>query len=178
MTAARSSGWSCSTSIASEAIGAPPSARSAAASAKTAAATAPAATARWASWPAAILRSTSATASRPAGSWPPAPPPPGSGTRRAPGRWPSWPAATKPTGTSTTSSSAQPTPTGPPHGRSWWPPTSSDAHQQEYLALLAGYAGARRAGPKLVYKITRRAQRLLQLAHPAEYQALYAAERA
>ena len=53
-----------------------------------------------------------------------------------------------------------------------------DAHQQEYLALLAGYAGARRAGPKLVYKITRRAQRLLQLAHPAEYQALYAAERA
>ena len=52
------------------------------------------------------------------------------------------------------------------------------AHRQEYLALLAGYAGARRAGPKLVYKITRRAQRLLQLAHPAEYQALYAAERA
>jgi hypothetical protein len=52
------------------------------------------------------------------------------------------------------------------------------AHRQEYLALLAGYAGARRAGPRLVYKITRRAQRLLQLAHPAEYQALYTAERA
>jgi hypothetical protein len=52
------------------------------------------------------------------------------------------------------------------------------AHRQEYLALLRGYAGARRAGPKLVYKITHRAQRLLQLAHPAEYQALYAAERA
>jgi hypothetical protein len=52
------------------------------------------------------------------------------------------------------------------------------AHRQEYLELLAGYAGARRAGPKLVYKIGRRAQRLLQLAHPAEYQALYAAERA
>ncbi len=52
------------------------------------------------------------------------------------------------------------------------------AHHAEYLALLAGYAGARRAGPKLVYKITRRAQRLLQLAHPHEYQALYAAERA
>ncbi len=52
------------------------------------------------------------------------------------------------------------------------------AHRQEYLALLGGYAGARRAGPKLVYKITRRAQRLLQLAHPQEYQALYAAERA
>ncbi len=52
------------------------------------------------------------------------------------------------------------------------------AHRQEYLALLAGYAQARPAGPKLVYKITRRARRLLQLAHPAEYQALYAAERA
>ena len=52
------------------------------------------------------------------------------------------------------------------------------AHHAEYLELLRGYAGARRAGPKLVYKITRRAQRLLQLAHPHEYQALYAAERA
>jgi hypothetical protein len=52
------------------------------------------------------------------------------------------------------------------------------AHHTEYLELLRGYAGARRAGPKLVYKIGRRAQRLLQLAHPAEYQALYAAERA
>ena len=52
------------------------------------------------------------------------------------------------------------------------------AHHPEYLALLAGYAGARRAGPKLVAKLARRAERLLQLAHPAEYQALYAAERA
>ncbi len=52
------------------------------------------------------------------------------------------------------------------------------AHHPEYLELLAGYVGARRAGPKLVAKILRRAQRLLQLAHPAEYQALYAAERA
>jgi len=51
-------------------------------------------------------------------------------------------------------------------------------HQQEYLALLRGYAGARRAGPKLVAKLTGRARRLLQLAHPAEYQALYTAERA
>src|SRR6266542_1267399 len=104
MTAARSSGWSCSTSTASEAPAAPPSARTAAVSAKTGAATG---TAR----PRAL-----AELARP--------------------------------------------------------------HRQEYLALLAGYAGARRAGPKLVYKITRRAQRLLQLAHPAEYQALYAAERA
>jgi hypothetical protein len=52
------------------------------------------------------------------------------------------------------------------------------AHRQEYLELLAGYAGARLAGPKLAGQITRRAQRLLQLAHPEEYQALYAAERA
>jgi hypothetical protein len=52
------------------------------------------------------------------------------------------------------------------------------AHHPEYLALLRGYAGARRAGPRLVAKLARRAQRLLQLAHPAEYQALYAAERA
>ena len=52
------------------------------------------------------------------------------------------------------------------------------AHRQEYLALLAGYADARRAGPKLVAKLTGRARRLLQLAHPAEYQALYTAERA
>jgi hypothetical protein len=52
------------------------------------------------------------------------------------------------------------------------------AHHPEYLALLAGYAGARRAGPKLVAKLARRAERLLQLAHPQEYQALYAAERA
>src|SRR6266487_3340381 len=52
------------------------------------------------------------------------------------------------------------------------------AHHPEYLALLAGYAGARRAGPRLVAKLARRAERLLQLAHPAEYQALYAAERA
>ena len=52
------------------------------------------------------------------------------------------------------------------------------AHHPEYLDLLHSYAGARRAGPKLVAKILRRAQRLLQLAHPQEYQALYAAERA
>lgn len=52
------------------------------------------------------------------------------------------------------------------------------AHHPEYLELLHGYADARRAGPKLVAKILRRAQRLLQLAHPAEYQDLYAAERA
>jgi transposase-like protein len=52
------------------------------------------------------------------------------------------------------------------------------AHHPEYLELLAGYARARRAGPKLVAKLIRRAQRLLQLAHPQEYQDLYAAERA
>ncbi len=52
------------------------------------------------------------------------------------------------------------------------------AHHPEYLELLRGYAGARPAGPKLVAKILRRAQRLLQLAHPQEYEALYAAERA
>ena len=52
------------------------------------------------------------------------------------------------------------------------------AHHPEYLELLRGYAGARRAAPKLVAKILRRAQRLLQLAHPAEYQTLYTAERA
>jgi hypothetical protein len=52
------------------------------------------------------------------------------------------------------------------------------AHHPEYLELLAGYAGARRAGPRLVAKLARRAERLLQLAHPTEYQALYAAERA
>jgi hypothetical protein len=52
------------------------------------------------------------------------------------------------------------------------------AHHPEYLELLGGYAGARPAGKRLVYKISRRAQRLLQLAHPQEYQALYAAERA
>jgi hypothetical protein len=52
------------------------------------------------------------------------------------------------------------------------------AHHDQYVALLAAYAGATPAGPRLVYKIGRRAQRLLQLAHPEEYQALYAAERA
>jgi len=52
------------------------------------------------------------------------------------------------------------------------------AHHHEYLELLAGYAAARPAGPKLIAKILRRAQRLLQLAHPAEYEELYAAERA
>jgi hypothetical protein len=52
------------------------------------------------------------------------------------------------------------------------------AHHDQYVALLAAYAGAKPAGPRLVYKIGRRALRLLQLAHPEEYQALYAAERA
>jgi hypothetical protein len=52
------------------------------------------------------------------------------------------------------------------------------AHRAEFLELLTGYAGARLAGPKLVAKIIRRAHRRLQLAHPQEYQALYAAERA
>ena len=52
------------------------------------------------------------------------------------------------------------------------------AHQQEYLELLGGYVGAKPAGPRLVYRIGRRAQRLLQLAHFQEYQALYAAGRA
>jgi hypothetical protein len=52
------------------------------------------------------------------------------------------------------------------------------AHHDQYVALLASYAGATPAGPRLVYKIGRRALRLLQLAHFEEYQALYAAERA
>jgi hypothetical protein len=52
------------------------------------------------------------------------------------------------------------------------------AHHDELVALLASYASAKPAGPRLVYKISRRAQRLLQLAHFREYQALYAAERA
>jgi hypothetical protein len=51
------------------------------------------------------------------------------------------------------------------------------AHRQEFLELLTGYAGARPAGGKLVAKISACAQRRLQLAHPQEYQALYAAER-
>ena len=52
------------------------------------------------------------------------------------------------------------------------------AYHDEFVALLASYAGAKPAGPSLVYKISRRAQRLLQLAHFREYEALYAAERA
>ena len=52
------------------------------------------------------------------------------------------------------------------------------AHRGEFLELLTGYAGARLAGPRLVAKMIRRAQRRLQLAHPEEYQPLYAAERA
>jgi hypothetical protein len=52
------------------------------------------------------------------------------------------------------------------------------AHREEFLELLISYAGARIAGAKLVGMMTRRAQRLLQLAHPEEYQVLYAAERA
>ena len=51
-------------------------------------------------------------------------------------------------------------------------------HHDQYVALLASYAGAKPAGRRLVYKIGRRAQRLLQLAHFQEYQALYAIERA
>ena len=43
---------------------------------------------------------------------------------------------------------------------------------------MAHFAGAKPAGPRLAYKIYRRAQRLLQLAHPEEFEALYAAERA
>ena len=52
------------------------------------------------------------------------------------------------------------------------------AHHTEYQELLNTYAGARRAGPKLIGKINRHALRRLQLAHPAEYHDLYAAERA
>ncbi len=52
------------------------------------------------------------------------------------------------------------------------------AHRDDFVALLATYAGAKPAGPRLVYKIIGRAQRLLQLAHLQEYEALYAAERA
>ncbi len=52
------------------------------------------------------------------------------------------------------------------------------AHRDELTELIGSYAGAKPAGPRLVYKIGRRAQRLLQLAHPKEYEALYAAERA
>jgi hypothetical protein len=52
------------------------------------------------------------------------------------------------------------------------------AHRQELLELMAKYAGAQPAGPRLVYKIYRRALRLLQLAHPEEFEALYAGERA
>lgn len=52
------------------------------------------------------------------------------------------------------------------------------ARHAEFRELLTGYAGARLAGRRLVNKMTRRAQRLLQLAYPEEYHALYAAERA
>ncbi len=52
------------------------------------------------------------------------------------------------------------------------------AHRDEFLELLTGYAGAQLAGPKLVARLIRRAQRRLQLAHLEEFQALYAAERA
>ncbi len=52
------------------------------------------------------------------------------------------------------------------------------AHRDELTELMSTYAAAKPAGPRLVYKIGRRAQRLLQLAHPKEYEALYAAERA
>jgi len=67
-----------------------------------------------------------------------------------------------------------------PSGRVFFVATNQQrrAHRQEFLELLTGYAGARLAGARLVYKLTRRAQRRLQLAHPVEYQALYTAERA
>jgi hypothetical protein len=52
------------------------------------------------------------------------------------------------------------------------------AHHAEYLALLARFAGARPAEHQLVGKLARRALRQLQLAHPHEYQTLYATARA
>jgi hypothetical protein len=52
------------------------------------------------------------------------------------------------------------------------------AHRAEFLKLVAAHAGAKPAGPELSAKINRRALRLLQLAYPEEYQALYAAEQA
>jgi len=69
---------------------------------------------------------------------------------------------------------------GWPAGRSFCVATNQSrrGHHDEYVELLASYVGAKPAGPRLVYKIGRRAQRTLQLAHPEEYEALYAAERA
>ena len=52
------------------------------------------------------------------------------------------------------------------------------AHHGEFLALLRRRVGVRPAGGGTQSKLTRRAWRRLQLAHPAEYQALYEAERA
>jgi hypothetical protein len=67
-----------------------------------------------------------------------------------------------------------------PTGKSFFAATNLHrrAHHDQYVALLGAYAGAKPAGPRLVYRIGRCAQRLLQLAHPQGYQALYAAERA
>jgi len=67
-----------------------------------------------------------------------------------------------------------------PAGRAFFVATNQcrRAHRDEFVALLATYAGAKPAGPRLVNKIIGRAQRLLQLAHFQEYEALYAAERA
>ncbi len=66
------------------------------------------------------------------------------------------------------------------HGRRFCVATNQfrRAHRDELVELMASLAGAKPAGPRLVYKISLRAQRLLQLAHPEEYEALYAAERA
>jgi hypothetical protein len=67
-----------------------------------------------------------------------------------------------------------------PPGRVFYTATAQHrrTHRAELLKLMATYAGARPAGPRLLAKVTYRARRLLQLAHPEEYQALYAAERA
>jgi hypothetical protein len=52
------------------------------------------------------------------------------------------------------------------------------AHRRELTELTARYAAATPAGRKLVSKITARAWRQLQLAHPEEFRALYAIARA
>ena len=52
------------------------------------------------------------------------------------------------------------------------------AHHGEFLELLRGRVGGQPAGPAIQARLTHRAWRRLQLAHPGEYQALYAAERA
>jgi len=66
------------------------------------------------------------------------------------------------------------------HGRRFFVATQQyrRAHRDELIELMAVFADAKPAGARLVYKIYRRAQRLLQLAHPEEFETLYAAERA